>query len=194
MVIYAVSTLWPGHRIVVSIGAVFAAVGIGIARYQIDKGRRQKQNIAICNQRNFRTLPLSRAQFALPWVRSAVSGGADSKEQFPRGCQSVAILSMVVELTTNRGRKKQSGPRTPALGNHANSLESKLGIPSIVPGSTSDRLTEIAVVRLFSDGEEEERSDGYQEAPQLGRSSEAIALLRCCKAERRLAIVSLSVK
>jgi hypothetical protein len=45
-------------------------------------------------------------------------GGADSKEQFPCGCQSVAILSMMVELTaecSGVGRKKQVGFTQPVV-------------------------------------------------------------------------------
>lgn len=57
--------------------------------------------------------------------------------------QSVAILSIVVELTTDcsgAGRQTRVEFTIPALGIHANGLEPKHGHSSIVPGSTSGRL------------------------------------------------------
>ena len=42
MVIYGLSTLWTESRIAAAIGVVFAAIGYGIARYQIARGRRDE--------------------------------------------------------------------------------------------------------------------------------------------------------
>jgi hypothetical protein len=42
MIAYALSTLWPENRTAVSLGGGFAALGVGIARYQISKARREK--------------------------------------------------------------------------------------------------------------------------------------------------------
>jgi hypothetical protein len=41
MIVYAISTFWPEHRITVFVGGIFAAVGVRIARYQMNKDREQ---------------------------------------------------------------------------------------------------------------------------------------------------------
>jgi hypothetical protein len=39
-IVYALLTLFPENKVAIAIGGLFAAVAIGLARHQIDKGRR----------------------------------------------------------------------------------------------------------------------------------------------------------
>lgn len=42
MAVYGISTMWPESKAAILIGAIFAAVGIGLARHQINKRRNPK--------------------------------------------------------------------------------------------------------------------------------------------------------